>query len=190
MCLKCLYPTCTNPACPRCPTCLEESCQSKDTCKEKPKQTKQNNLKAPKGEEVDRKTFRCRSCTLRVCKHCNEEKCNRDFAPSSRDDRCKDCLHPSCMRPECRTCKTCRDPACARNNCTEAPQPLPSGLLKKMEDVATYECDGCFLPPCTTCRTSMPANTQTKKRKSPYWKEVYPRSWLCQDCEIKGALRQ
>jgi rubredoxin len=34
----------------------------------------------------------------------------------------------------------------------------------------------------------MSARIQKRKRESLYWKEMYPRSWLCPDCEIKSAF--
>ena len=42
ICLTCLFPKCTNPACPRCSSCLEESCGRKGACRGKPNTDKQN----------------------------------------------------------------------------------------------------------------------------------------------------
>jgi hypothetical protein len=100
ICLTCLYPACTNPACPRCPSCLEESCTSKGSCKKKPNMKKQSQFKAWREEEVDRKTYRCPSCSLRTCSTCEQEKCNSEFPARTtqghcRNNRCMDCLHPA-----------------------------------------------------------------------------------------------
>ena len=159
MCLQCLYPACENEACPRCPSCLEESCSSKGHCRKTPNQQKQRKLKSWRRGEQKKGIFRCSGCELRLCKSCEQEKCTRDFPTDSRRERCKECEHPACTNPRCRTCKSCRDPLCKDSKCALQPKALHPKTLASIKEVSMYECEGCFFPACANeqCRKPMSA---------------------------------
>ena len=104
---------------------------------------------------------------------------------------CLDCLHPSCRNGGCRTCKSCREVSCKDPSCSKELKPLNGQSLKALTNVAEYECDQCLFPSCTVCRTDMTKIQRERRRKSAYWKELEaPRSWVCQECEIRGRKRK
>ena len=119
----------------------------------------------------------------------------KEAFPSRQANRtgltCIDCLHPPCRNAECKTCRSCRDVSCKAVACLNKPKPLNGRTMQINTDAAKYECDKCLFPGCSLCGKEMTKRTKQNKRKSAFWKELsVPRSWMCEDCEIRGRKRK
>ena len=106
----------------------------------------------------------------------------------TRDVLCRDCSHPPCIAPKCKTCKTCRDPTCnQRTKCRKPIKPLhPKCFPQSKEEVATYLCTRCRWITCQ-CGEVMPIRTVRRHKRL---KKLQGVPYICEGCTMKTQFRR